>query len=92
GDSLFNRSVYFRGALALHALREKVGDDAFFTILKTYASTYQYKNATIEDFITLSEEISGMELDQLFNSWLYDEYIPDLPELELYREDFIPQN
>ena len=36
-DAMFDDRVYKRGALLLHALRRTVGDEAFFTILRTWA-------------------------------------------------------
>jgi aminopeptidase N len=70
-DDQFNIAVYRRGAMTLQALRTAVGDDNFFTILRTWASTHQYGNATTADFIDLAERISGQQLDSLFNTWLY---------------------
>ncbi|MCB0094904.1 MAG: M1 family metallopeptidase [Caldilineaceae bacterium] len=86
--SMFNRVVYERGALTLHALRMTVGDDLFFQILQTYANRFAYGNASTADFIALSEEISGQELDDLFNAWLYEDPLPDIPEAGLFRADF----
>jgi aminopeptidase N len=91
-DSLFSRSVYQRGALTLHALRLELGDEAFFDTLRLYASRYKNSNASIADFIAISEEVSGQELDDLFNDWLYAQDIPDLPELDLFRSDFVEAN
>ncbi|MBN1965172.1 MAG: M1 family peptidase, partial [Anaerolineae bacterium] len=79
-NDLFNGGVYYRGALTLHALRLEVGDEAFFSILRTYADRYKYGNATTDDFIALAEEVSGRDLGSLFDAWLHD---PDLPPLDL---------
>jgi aminopeptidase N len=70
-DRLFHRAVYERGALAVHALRLAVGDEAFFEIVAAWTATYQYGHATTADLITLSEQISGQDLGQLFDEWLY---------------------
>ncbi|MGH2616427.1 MAG: M1 family metallopeptidase [Thermomicrobiales bacterium] len=70
--------VYERGALTLHALRLRVGDDAFFTILRTWTSHFHNGNATTEDFVSLAEEISGEELDELFDAWLFEYALPSL--------------
>ncbi len=86
--ALFSTSVYLRGALTLHALRLKVGDDAFFDILRTYYARFAGGNATTGDFITVAEEVSGQQLDDLFDAWLYQEHIPDIPQMDLYRDDF----
>ena len=75
-NDLFNRSVYIRGALVLVALRDKIGDDAFFETLHTYTERYANSNATTDDFIAIAEEISGHDLNNLFATWLYDQAIP----------------
>ena len=79
---LFSPSVYTRGAWTLHALRLAVGDDTFFQILRTYYARFQNSNATTADFIAVAEEVSGQALDDLFQAWLYDEAVPDVPGLE----------
>jgi len=71
--------VYERGALTLHALRLRVGDEVFFTILRTWTERFHNGNATTEDFIALAEEISGEQLDDFFQSWLFELALPDLP-------------
>jgi aminopeptidase N len=85
-DHLFDPEVYDRGALTMHALRLKVGDTAFFRILKEYFQKFKNRNASTADFIDLAEEISGQELDEFFNIWLYETALPDIPEMELYHE------
>jgi len=76
---LFSPSTYQRGALTLQALRETVGDDHFFAILSGWADRYRFSTATTVDFIALSEQVSGRRLDELFDSWLYQETVPALP-------------
>jgi aminopeptidase N len=71
--------VYERGALTLHALRLRVGDAVFFTILRTWTARFHNGNATTEDFVALAEEISGEQLDDFFESWLYEPGLPELP-------------
>lgn len=79
GDQLFGRNVYYRGALTLYALRLQVGDDNFFEILREWAGTYAYGNASTADFIALSEKISGQNLQSFFQGWLYDKEMPPFP-------------
>ena len=82
-NNLFNGGVYLRGGLTLQALRSNVGDEAFFEILHTYYDRYKYGNATTEDFIAVAEDISGTDLGNFFDAWLYDEQLPPIPELDL---------
>jgi aminopeptidase N len=71
--------VYERGALTLHALRLRVGDEEFFTILRMWTARFRNGNATTEDFMALAEEVSGEQLDDFFESWLFELALPDLP-------------
>jgi aminopeptidase N len=75
-DDLFNSSVYQRGAFVLVALRDAVGDDVFFDILRSYAQRFADANATTEDFVALAEEKAGRDLDDLFDAWLYGQQLP----------------
>lgn len=75
---LFDRTVYRRGGMTLQALREAIGDDAFFTVLRRWVDEHRYATASTADFVTLAEEVSGQPLDDLFQRWLYDDVLPSL--------------
>jgi aminopeptidase N len=89
-DNLFSGSVYQRGGLTLHALRLRVGDDVFFNILQTYTERYAHSNVTTADFIAVVNEVSGQDLTSFLEGWIYATDIPDIPELDLYRSDYLP--
>ncbi|MGK4585617.1 M1 family metallopeptidase [Kitasatospora sp. HPMI-4] len=67
----FDTPVYERGAAAIQALRNTVGDDKFFQILRAWPTEHRYGNATVADFQALAERISGKKLGDLFQTWLY---------------------
>jgi len=71
-------AVYTRGAMTLHALRRKVGDQKFFEILKTWTARYRHSNATTAQFIAVAEEVSGQRLEGFFQDWLYKRGRPAL--------------
>ncbi|GAA2723610.1 M1 family metallopeptidase [Actinocorallia aurantiaca] len=73
---MFGFSVYIRGAMTLEALRRKVGDRAFFRILRTWATENRNGHGDTEAFVKLSERISGKQLDRLFKAWLYQKGKP----------------
>jgi aminopeptidase N len=77
-EELFADTVYLRGGMTLQALREEVGDDAFFEILRRWVDEHRGSTASTEDFIALAEEVSGDELSDLFQRWLYEDGLPDL--------------
>jgi aminopeptidase N len=80
-NDLFPLSVYNRGAMALQALRVRVGDPTFFRILRTYATRYRYANAGTSDFIAVANAVSGQHLSAFFHTWLYAPAAPPMPPL-----------
>jgi aminopeptidase N len=70
-DKQFDDAVYDRGGMTLQRLRTTVGDKAFFKTLKTWVRQHKYGTATIPQFIALAEKISGKQLDDLFQTWLF---------------------
>jgi aminopeptidase N len=71
-DDMFDyNAVYLRGAMTLHALRQKIGDETFFKLLPAWTAKYKYGNAGTKDFIALAEDLSGQDLGALFDAWLY---------------------
>jgi aminopeptidase N len=82
-DNLFTKTVYDRGALTFHALRLRVGDEMFFQTLQTYTDRFRYGNASSADLIAVAEEVSGQDLAEFFDAWLYATKIPPIPELGL---------
>ena len=75
---LFDASVYHRGALTLHALRNFVGDNTFLEILRTHYQQSAHANTNTAEFLEIVTQIAGSEATQLVESWLYDDPIPDL--------------
>jgi aminopeptidase N len=81
-------NVYYKGALFLHTLRYVIGDDSFFTLLRRFAypapelesvtNGEQVRFATTDDFLHMAEEISGVELDWLFEVYLRKAELPVL--------------
>jgi hypothetical protein len=78
-DHLFDFPVYARGAMTLQQLRLTVGDRDFFKILRRWASSRAGGNVTTDEFIALAERISGKDLHDLFETWLYTPTKPALP-------------
>jgi aminopeptidase N len=68
---LFSLAVYYRGAMALEALREKVGDAAFYATLRDWVSEHRYGNGSTQQFIALAEADSGVSLGHFFDLWLF---------------------
>ncbi|PPJ12921.1 peptidase M1 [Nocardia nova] len=78
--SMFDDRVYKRGALTLHALRLRLGDDAFFSLLRDWTARHRYGTVAAEDFIDLAGHYSPAPLRELWDSWLYRAALPELPQ------------
>ncbi|SCL13709.1 M1 family metallopeptidase [Micromonospora inyonensis] len=78
-DELFSASVYQRGAMTVHALRVTVGDETFFRLLRTWVAEKRDGNATTKEFVLMAEQLSGRQLDGLFDAWLFGRERPDRP-------------
>jgi aminopeptidase N len=57
--------------MAVHALRLAVGDRDFFRILHAWTTRKAGGNGTIPQFMRLAERVSGEQLDDLFQTWLF---------------------
>ncbi|MEV0090739.1 M1 family metallopeptidase [Streptomyces sp. NPDC050738] len=75
-ENQFELPVYDRGALAIQALRNEIGDDAFFAILKGWPQEHAYGNASVADFEKYAEKISGKPLAEFFDTWLFQPVKP----------------
>ena len=69
--NLFGPSVYIRGAMALEALRLKIGTKPMLRVLHDWADGHRYGSGRIKEFIGLTEEVSGRNLGPFFQRWLY---------------------
>ncbi len=80
--------IYGKGAVVLHTLRYLIGDDAFFRALRrmayprkemeSFTDGRQTRLVNTDDFLTIAEEESKMELDWFFELYLRQ---PKLPKL-----------
>ncbi len=60
---------YGKAALGFLAIRERIGDAAFFAALDAYARDYAYRIAEPEDLRAAFEEASGEDLKALWRFW-----------------------
>jgi aminopeptidase N len=70
-EHLFATSIYVRGAMAVQALRQQIGTKPLLRVLRRWATEHRHGSANINQFIALAEQVSGRNLERLFNRWLY---------------------
>ena len=62
--------IYQKGAWILHMLRGMIGDEAFWTGIRSYYRAHQDGHATTADFRREMERASGKDLRVFFDQWL----------------------
>jgi hypothetical protein len=61
-DRAYGRTVYGKGALGMHAIREAIGLDAFLAGLRDYVALNQFGVAEPDDLLAAFERASGQDL------------------------------
>lgn len=64
--------VYQKGPLYFHALRQRVGLETFWEILRTYFEQNRYRIARPEDWLAAVEAVTGSQYRSLYNAWIQD--------------------
>jgi aminopeptidase N len=78
-DRIFSsRLTYNKGGMALHMLRNKLGDAKFFQALKNYLADPElaYAYAKTPQLQAHLEAVSGLDLTEFFNDWVYNQGYP----------------
>ena len=71
---LFDQRVYKRGALVLHALRIRIGDERFFGLVRAWVAQHRHGTVTTEQFVALA----GGDVADLLDAWLFRKALPPL--------------
>jgi aminopeptidase N len=69
--NIFADATYYRGAMTLQALRTAVGDDTFFAIIEGWSTENAGGNVSTAQFVAYAEQVSGQDLTDLFDTWIY---------------------
>jgi aminopeptidase N len=77
---LFDRHLYEKGGLVLHALRVELGDEAFWRGVRLYLARVGGGVAETRDLERALEDASGRSLGKHFEQWVHK---PGHPELEV---------
>jgi aminopeptidase N len=73
---MFDDRVYKRGALTLHALRRRLGDEKFFALLRDWTTRYRHGSVITDDFTGMAANYCDESLQQLWDVWLYSTQVP----------------
>ncbi len=74
-------TVYGRGPLLLHELRQSLGYDKMITVLRAILTEWNGKRMATEDFQMVLEKATGMSFEQFFDLYVYkNEPLGGVPE------------
>lgn len=69
-DKVFDGAVYGRGAMTLQALRNRVGDQVFWQVVRAWLREQRGGNGSTAEFQELATRVSGQDLGAFFDAWL----------------------
>jgi aminopeptidase N len=72
-EYLFGFNTYYEGAAMVHALRQEMGDEAFFAGLRSYFQQFGGDTASDSAFQSIMEQAAGKSLAAFFAEWLKEQ-------------------
>jgi aminopeptidase N len=70
-EDLFDNISYSKGSIILYALKNQMGDAAFFKSLNNYLETNAFKSGESHQLRLAMEEVTGKDWSPYFNQWYY---------------------
>lgn len=70
-EDMFDNISYSKGSIILYALKNQMGDAAFFKSLNQYLTTNAYKTGESHQLRLAMEEVTGKDWSPYFNQWYY---------------------
>jgi len=80
---MYDLHLYPGGACRLHALRNELGDEAFWDATQTWLERFGGRTVETDDFRRVLEERSGRSLAKWFDEWIHS---PGYPKLKVAFE------
>ena len=69
--------TYFKGSVLLQSIRKEVGEDTFFTVLKSFQRSFEKKPAvTTDEFIGLLSFVTKKDWKPWFEKYYYGSEMP----------------
>jgi aminopeptidase N len=81
---IFDSTLYKKGGVVVHMLREVVGDEVFWKALNEYLNEFKYQNTDARDVQRVFERVYGKSLEWFFDQWLYKAGYPEIRVRHIY--------
>lgn len=76
-SAAYQSIVYYKGAMVFRMLRETLGKQQFTQLMRKYLEQYRNKNASIDDFERLANQVAGRNLRYFFAQWVEGTGVPE---------------
>ncbi|MBF7090246.1 M1 family metallopeptidase [Flavobacterium sp. ALJ2] len=70
-EDVFDNVTYSKGSIILYAIKNKMGDAAFYKSLNRYLTTNAFKSGESHQLRLAMEEVTGKDWSPYFNQWYY---------------------
>jgi len=70
-EDMFDNVSYAKGSVILYAMKNQMGDAAFYKGLNKYLTTNAFKNGETHQLRLAMEDITGKDWSPYFNQWYY---------------------
>jgi aminopeptidase N len=82
-DDLFS-TVYVRGPMALQALRNVIGDEAFFALARDWSQ--RPGSRSLEDWMAAAQSHTTIDLQPFFDAWIFAPVAPERTAANGFRD------
>lgn len=69
-ENAYGAFVYAKGPKFFQAVRDEIGDDAFFNALRSYYQQFKFGIATPQELVEQFNQVSGRDITPLFQRWI----------------------
>ncbi|MFI5395965.1 MAG: M1 family aminopeptidase [Candidatus Binatia bacterium] len=77
-ESSARDTIYRKGAYVALMLRQKLGDDIYFSGLRQFLERFKLQQATDRDLQSVLQEVSQQNLERYFADWVRSDHLADL--------------
>ena len=76
-SAAYQSIVLYKGAMVFRMLRETLGKQQFSQLMRKFLEQYRNKNASIDDFERLANQVAGKNLRYFFAQWVEGTGVPE---------------
>jgi aminopeptidase N len=76
-SAAYQSIVFYKGAMVFRMLRATIGGEKFDELMRTFATQYRGKSASIDDFEKLTSQVAGENMRYFFAQWVEGTGVPE---------------